>query len=229
MTKIESNLALTITIITFRKIIHYYLHQDHVWIEEVRLSPGFVETLRQITQLIFSAFHSQPLARTPQHFYPGEIRSKWMSRANWKRMRSKKKMDPWDWRGWIELNGGVNTWFAMGSLDLRGCGWRCEPQALSSMHQMAELPHRTLPAAWSMHLGGTGLLCLTPLSARRSNYSWNKCIAIPGWIKLNWLLTGLWLREPAAAVVLEELVGSRVGGVGKFRTKHVMGRHRPTF
>lgn len=76
MTKIESNLALTITIIIFRKIIHYYLHQDHAWIEEVRLSPGLVETLRQITQLIFSAFHSQPLALTPQHFYPGEIRSK---------------------------------------------------------------------------------------------------------------------------------------------------------
>lgn len=43
MTKLENNLALTITIIIFRKRIHYYLHQYRVWIEEVKLSPGLVE------------------------------------------------------------------------------------------------------------------------------------------------------------------------------------------
>ena len=43
MTKLENNLALTITIIIFRKRIHYYLHQYHIWIEEVKLSPGLVE------------------------------------------------------------------------------------------------------------------------------------------------------------------------------------------
>ena len=43
MTKLENNLALTITIIIFRKRIHYYLHQYRVWIEKVKLSPGLVE------------------------------------------------------------------------------------------------------------------------------------------------------------------------------------------
>ena len=43
MTKLENNLALTITIIIFRKRIRYYLHQYHIWIEEVKLSPGLVE------------------------------------------------------------------------------------------------------------------------------------------------------------------------------------------
>ena len=43
MTKLENNLALTVTIIIFRKRIHYYLHQYHIWIEEVKLSPGLVE------------------------------------------------------------------------------------------------------------------------------------------------------------------------------------------
>ena len=43
MTKLENNLALTITIIIFGKRIHYYLHQYRVWIEEVKLSPGLVE------------------------------------------------------------------------------------------------------------------------------------------------------------------------------------------
>ena len=43
MTKLENNLALAVTIIIFRKRIHYYLHQYHIWIEEVKLSPGLVE------------------------------------------------------------------------------------------------------------------------------------------------------------------------------------------
>ena len=43
MTKLENNLALTITIIIFRKRIHYYLHQYRVWIENVKLSPWLVE------------------------------------------------------------------------------------------------------------------------------------------------------------------------------------------
>ena len=161
MTKIQNDLALTITLIIFRKIIHYAFHQDRVWTEQVRLSAGLVETSGQITLLTFSPSHSRPLFLTTHHFYPGEIRSKWMSRANWKRMIS-HKMDPCDQRGWIGLNGGVTTWFVLGSLEFMGLGWMCESQALPSKPQMAEPPHCTLPAAWSTHLGEIALLCLTP-------------------------------------------------------------------
>lgn len=69
-------------------------------------------------------------------------------------------------------------------------------------------PCCTPPAAWPVHPGGTRTR--VPLSTGRNNYSWKKRVAPPGWIWLNWFLTGLWLGEPAAA----EVLGGRVDDLG---------------
>ena len=114
-----NDLALTITLIIFRKVTHYCLYQDWSGQKAVTRACRHLKTNHSTHCLCFPL--STPVPDSPVAFPPREIRPKWTSRANWKRVGS-HPMEPCDQRGCIELKGDFTTWFALGSLELAGRG-----------------------------------------------------------------------------------------------------------